>query len=79
MSENERRTAVVDQATSWLGRNEQDGSHAEILRVYNAIRPLPRGHALGLDEPFDRMGSMTRFTRGSLSLSMRMSMCVSRR
>ena len=52
MSENERRTAVVDQATCWLGRNEQDGSHAEILRVYNAIRPLPRGHALGLDEPW---------------------------
>lgn len=52
MTENEKRSAIVDQATSWLGLNEQDGSHAEILRVYNAIRPLPRGHALGLDEPW---------------------------
>ena len=52
MTENEIRAAVVAQAMSWLGRGEQDGSHAEILRVYNAIRPLPRGHAMGLDEPW---------------------------
>lgn len=52
MTENERRAAVVAQAMSWLGRGEHDGSHAEILRVYNAIRPLPRGHAMALDEPW---------------------------
>lgn len=52
MTENERRAAVVEQAISWLGRGEHDGSHAEILRVYNAIRPLPRGHVMGLDEPW---------------------------
>ena len=52
MTEREKRAAVVAQATSWLGRGEHDGSHAEILRVYNAIEPLPRGHAMGLDEPW---------------------------
>ena len=52
MTENQRRAQAVAQARAWLGRGEHDGSHAEILRVYNAIRPLPRGHAMGPDEPW---------------------------
>ena len=52
MTENERRAAAVAQARAWLGRGEHDGSHAEILRVYNAIRPLPRGYTMRADDPW---------------------------
>ena len=52
MTENERRAAAVAQARSWLGRGEHDGSHAEILRVYNAIRPLPRGYIMRAEDPW---------------------------
>jgi energy-converting hydrogenase Eha subunit B len=33
---------VVEQAKSWLGRNEYDGSHKEIIDVYNSHKPLAR-------------------------------------
>ena len=35
---------VVDQAKAWLGKNEKDGSHKEIIDVYNSHRPLARGY-----------------------------------
>lgn len=35
---------VVEQAKAWLGKNEADGSHREIIDVYNSQRPLPRGY-----------------------------------
>lgn len=37
-------TSVVAQAKAWLGKNEADGSHKEIIDVYNSQRPLPRGY-----------------------------------
>ena len=37
---------VVEQAKAWLGKNEADGSHKEIIDVYNSQRPLPRGYAV---------------------------------
>ena len=43
MTEHEVRVLVCAQARSWLGRKEADGSHREIIDVYNTIRPLPRG------------------------------------
>ena len=52
MTENELRNEVVRQARSWLGRKEADGSHREIIDLYNSIRPLPRGYRLGYDEPW---------------------------
>lgn len=52
MNENEIRARVVAQAQSWLGRGEHDGSHRAILRVYNAIRPLPRGYAVKDTDPW---------------------------
>ncbi len=52
MTENERRARVVRQATDWLGLGESDGSHREILAVYNAIRPLPRGYAMTDTDPW---------------------------
>ena len=38
------RLSIIAQARSWLGKNEQDGSHKEIINIYNAHRPLPRGY-----------------------------------
>lgn len=37
---------VVDQAKSWLGKREGDGSFKEIIDTYNSSRPLPRGYAV---------------------------------
>ena len=37
---------VVTQALAWLGKNEADGSHREIIDVYNAHKPLARGYAV---------------------------------
>lgn len=37
---------VVDQAQAWLGKNEADGSHKEIIDIYNSHRPLARGYAV---------------------------------
>lgn len=36
------RTAVVNQAKEWLGCNEADGSHRQIIDLYNTQNPLPR-------------------------------------
>lgn len=35
---------VVEQAKKWLGKNEKDGSHKEIIDLYNKRKPLPRGY-----------------------------------
>lgn len=37
---------VVGQAQAWLGRKESDGSHREIIDVYNSHKPLARGYAV---------------------------------
>lgn len=37
---------VVQQARAWIGRKEADGSHREIIDIYNAHKPLPRGYAV---------------------------------
>lgn len=37
------RQKVVDLATSWIGKNEKDGSYKEIIDIYNSYSPLPRG------------------------------------
>lgn len=39
------RDAVVNQAKAWLGLNENDGSHREVIDAYNELcRPLARGY-----------------------------------
>jgi hypothetical protein len=43
---------VVQQAREWLGRNEADGSHKEIIDVYNSHRPLARGYAVTYTDPW---------------------------
>lgn len=37
------RNAMVQLATSWLGKNEKDGTHKEIIDIYNQYNPKPRG------------------------------------
>lgn len=36
----------VELAYAWKGRNENDGSHKEIIDVYNSHKPHPRGYKL---------------------------------
>lgn len=35
---------IVSQCKSWLGKNGKDGSHKEIIDIYNSFGPLPRGY-----------------------------------
>lgn len=35
---------VVNLAKSWIGKKESDGTHKEIIDVYNKQSPLPRGY-----------------------------------
>ena len=39
-------------AARWLGTKEGSREHREILAVYNAIRPLPRGYAVRETDPW---------------------------
>ena len=52
MTETELRERVCAKARSWLGRREADGSHREIIDVYNQIRPRPRGYRLRYTDPW---------------------------
>ena len=52
MTEKELRRQVAAQAESWLGHGEADGTHREIIDIYNRIRPLPRGVRLGYGDPW---------------------------
>ena len=40
---------VVAQAQAWIGKNEKDGSHKEIIDIYNSHRPLARGVKMQYD------------------------------
>jgi GH25 family lysozyme M1 (1,4-beta-N-acetylmuramidase) len=35
---------VIEQARSWIGKKESDGSHKEIVDIYNSHLPLARGY-----------------------------------
>lgn len=52
MTEEQLRKQMVQQAKSWLGRREADGSYREILDVYNSIDPLPRGYRMSGADPW---------------------------
>ena len=43
MTEQKLRQKVVDTASAWLGTREYSSKHQEMLDIYNAQRPLPRG------------------------------------
>ena len=36
----------VDQAVAWIGMKESDGTHKQIIDIYNSQRPLPVGYAV---------------------------------
>lgn len=38
------RQTYVNQLREWIGRNEYDGTHKEIIDIYNAHRPLARNY-----------------------------------
>lgn len=46
MTEKEIRQKFVDTAAEYLDAKEGGEKYAEIIKTYNAIRPLPRGYAL---------------------------------
>ena len=46
MTENELRQKVVSTAKKYLGSNEKDGSHRQIIDRYNSFKPLPRNHSM---------------------------------
>jgi hypothetical protein len=39
-----KASLIIKKATEWLGYNEADGSHKQIIDIYNSRRPLPRGY-----------------------------------
>lgn len=40
------RNEIVKQVQSWVGLKESDGSHKQIIDIYNTMKPLPRGYKL---------------------------------
>ena len=44
------REKIINQALSWLGCNEADGSHRKIIDVYNSHAPLARGHKMSYSD-----------------------------
>lgn len=46
MTEQQLRAAFVAAAEGWVGRKESDGSHREIIDLYNTQQPLPRGYKM---------------------------------
>lgn len=43
---------VVQQAISWLGLKESNGSYKVILDIYNSQKPLPRGYKMTVRDPW---------------------------
>ena len=46
MTEMELRMKLVETAKSYLGCKESDGSHKQIIDIYNGHKPLAVGYAL---------------------------------
>lgn len=46
MTETEIRKSLVNVAAKWIGRKESNGTHREIIDIYNSQKPLPRGYKL---------------------------------
>lgn len=44
------RDRMVETAEQYLGHNEADGSHREIIDLYNAQESLPRGYAVTYED-----------------------------
>lgn len=55
MTEKELRQKVVSTAEAWLGTREYDAKHYEMLDIYNAQSPLPRGTRMQATWPWCAM------------------------
>ncbi len=44
------RLQVIQSAEHWLGANEADGSHRQIVELYNTQSPLPQGYTLTYED-----------------------------
>ncbi len=47
-----KRAEIVHRARAYLGKNEADGSHKEIVALYNSHTPLARGYGLKATDPW---------------------------
>lgn len=45
-----QRYSLVQTAETFLGRQEEDGSHREIIDHYNSYEPNPRGYKVGYED-----------------------------
>lgn len=52
MTEKELRARVCAQADRWVGKKESNGTHREIIDIYNRIVPLPRGYRMSYSDPW---------------------------
>ena len=52
MTENELRARVCALADRWVGKKESNGTHREIIDIYNRIVPLPRGYRMTYNDPW---------------------------
>lgn len=52
MTAQQLRVLVVKTAMHFLGRKEADGSHKEIIDIYNSIVPLPNGFRMKYTDPW---------------------------
>lgn len=43
---------LVEQAMAWLGFNEADGTHKQIIDTYNGHKPLARGYKVKYTDPW---------------------------
>ena len=55
MTEKELRQKVVSTAEAWLGTREYSDKHYEMLDIYNAQSPLPRGTRMQATWPWCAM------------------------
>lgn len=46
MTEKQLRQKAVNTAQAWLGCKESNGTHKQIIDLYNSVKPLPRGYAV---------------------------------
>lgn len=46
------REKILEKAGSWIGFKESDGSHREIIDVYNAHKPLARSYKVTYRDPW---------------------------
>lgn len=52
MTAGQARQLFVSTAQQYIGITEYSGAHKELIRIYNSIRPLPRGYVMTTAQPW---------------------------